>query len=240
MIFQVHVAVLLAVPEPWSDLPGSENDWHGAVSYFFGINATDPAEAVRMTVDAARNAVGREGEFIGGVIIEMHCQRVDATEFDESRKYFHQPIDQPGIFYVTGTTSIQLSRKRISEALAELESVKEKIRQSGLPTPSFIHPKLPEEPPRKVRLLCDICNHWVETDTLDLMESFMGISLTFVCEQREKWKSRRGTFGSFVNHHISRCFEGGQPGISGITAIHENDPRWATLNEANREEDDGA
>ena len=147
-------------------------------------------------------------------------------------------MNQSGIFYVTGTTSYQISNEKTREAAAELEILREEIRLSGLPAPSFIHPQLPETPPYKVRLLCNVCQHWMETDNLDIMYSFMGGLETFSAEELELWRERRGAAGWFVRRHLSECFEGFAPGFLGIRAIHKDDPLWSTLDEEKREEPD--
>ena len=236
MIYRTNVAVLLAIPEDWSELPEFEKSWHDAVAYTFGINAHDLSDAVTMALAAAKNAVGREGEFIGGVVIEVQCRCVVPKEFEGYEKHFHAAMDGRGIFYVSGVTSYGVSKAESAEAAAELEAMRESILHSGLPAPSFIHPKLPEEPPTRVRLLCSVCHHWIEVDNLDLIYSFMGGLDMFSLEQRDAWKSRKGVSAPFVHRHISECFLGNESSPRGIEAIHERDPRWSTLDDANRDD----
>jgi hypothetical protein len=239
MIYRIHVAVLLAVPENWGNLPETEKTFWDAVAYTFGLKASDASDAVNLTVTAAQNAVGRDGEFIGGVVVETHCRCVNREEFDGYEKYFLRQMNERGIFYVSGVTSYAISKEQATEAAAELEKVKEKIIRCGLPTPSFVHPKLPEEPPKKVRLVCSVCGRWVEVDNLRFICSFMEGLDMFSREQREAWKSQ-DVAGPFLHRHLSQCFLGYEPSPRGIVGIQEDDERWRTLSVADREDVDGS
>src|SRR6266478_2810354 len=123
MIYRTHVVVLRAVSEDWGSLPESLRTWHDAVAYVFGINARDPSDAVSMAVEAAKDAFGRDGDYIGGVVIEADCRCAYPSEFSGSEKYFHKPMSERGIFYVTGVTDFGVSKTECTEDTAELAAV---------------------------------------------------------------------------------------------------------------------
>lgn len=229
MIFRAQVAVLLAVPENWGSVPEPEKTLWEAVAYTLGINARGASDAIGLAVTAAQNAVGRDGEYIGGVVVEAHCRCAGPKEFDGYEKYFHAPVVEPGIFYVSGVTSYAIAEELTKAVHVELEAMRSNIRRSGLPAPSFVHPKLPDEPPKKIRLLCDVCGRWVEVNSLGLMYSFLDTLHGHFPEEREAWRAK-DVAGPFVRRHISEC--GGC-----ITGIHEDDERWNELSPANREDD---
>src|SRR5579871_178522 len=104
MIYRTHVVVLRAVAEDWLKIPESEKTCHDAVTCVFGINAHDPSDAVKMAVAAAKDAFDREGDYIGGVVIEADCRCALPNEFSGYEKYFHNPKTERGIFYVSGVT----------------------------------------------------------------------------------------------------------------------------------------
>src|SRR5688572_710491 len=147
MIFRSSVKVACAVPEEFTH----------AVTYAFGVNATNASEAIRLTVEAAKDAVDRKGQYIGGVVIETACRCAYPDEFEGAKKYFHRPFSEPGIFYVTGVTYTGFSESMCAGLATELAAAKERITRFGLPPPSFTHPQLPEEPATQVRMVCAVC-----------------------------------------------------------------------------------
>lgn len=232
MIYRVHIVVLLAVPDSALEPAGVVID---KVEYTLGINALDHANAVNIAVASASNAVDRDGRFIGGVVIETHCRCANREEYNGYEKYFHSPIGEHGVFYVSGTTWSTIAKELTIEAHIELKKIRENIKRFGFPSPSFVHPKLPQEPPAKIRLLCTACGHWVEVNSLGLIYMFMGRHLTFTDEERDELKAH-DVAGPFMRRHFPHCHRADKPCSNGIAGIHEDDEQWNKLHEANEEE----
>jgi hypothetical protein len=219
MIFRVHVAVLCAVPfSHWDKRPQAEKDldYFDAVGSSFFVNADGASKAVALVTAAANRAVDRGGHYIGGIVIEVDCRVAPPDEWRLHQKYFYAPPEIAGIFYVSGTMSYSVAPQRISGLLPELEKLRVEISVNGLPTPSFTHPEPPEDPPIKVRLICDKCKNWIEVDSIGLMYSFMGGSHL---ESDERFGPRLNIAGPFIVRHIAH---GGS-----ISAFNEEDTRWA-------------
>jgi hypothetical protein len=219
MIFRTCVKVACAVPGEFTD----------SVAYAFGVNAANVAEAIRMTFEAAKDAVDREGDYIGGVVIETACRCAYPDEFEGAKKYFHRPMSEPGIFYVTGVTYTGFSKSMSAGVATELAAAKEKIARFGLPPASFTHPQLPEEPPTQVRMVCAVCGRWVQVSNAGLIYSFMS-GLDMDSEEAQEAVKTTATASPFVRRHLSQC--GGM-----IEGVQEDDPRWAELDEDNREDE---
>ena len=182
-----------------------------------------------MTIEAAKDAVDRDERYIGGVVIEVACRCGCSQEFEGAKKYFHQPMSEPGIFYVTGVTYTGVPSSMTADLAKELDVAKERIKRCGLPAPSFTHPQLPEEPPTSVRMVCSVCAHWVQVSNAGLILSFAsGLDLD---TQEGQWASKAAaTAQPFVRRHVSRC--GGT-----IEGVQEDDHRWSELDENNREDE---
>jgi len=219
MTFGTCVEVACAVPGEFTD----------AVTYAFGVNATDAAEAIRLTVEAAKDAVGREGKYIGGVVIETACRCAYRDEFEGAKEYFHRPISEPGIFYVTGVTFTSFSKSMNAGVATELAAAREKIARFGLPPSSFAHPQLLEEPATRVRMVCAVCGHWVQVSNAGLVYSFMS-GLDMQLEEGQEGIKAAAIASPFVKRHLSQC-----GGI--IEGVQEDDPRWGELDETNREDE---
>lgn len=228
MLFRVHIAVVRAIPSAWwRNIPECERDSCDAVACTFGVNADTMDEAVRIAVTAAANAVNRNGDFIGGVPVEVNCRCVDREQFEGYDKYFHNPIDQRGIFHVSGTSGYSIQKALTADASAKLGRFRSHIKEFGLPKPSFVHPQLPKEPPRTVRLLCSECLHWVEVSNEGMMYSFMEGLDCFSLEEDEPTR-QDSLAGHFMRAHLDAC-------RAKIVGVLEDDPRWATLEEEKRE-----
>ena len=222
MIYRTHVNVLRAVP--------GEYEWDTTVYYSFGINAQDTAEAVKMTVDAAKNAFDREGDYIGGVVLQVYCRYSFPEKFSGYEKYFLRPISEPGIFYVTGVTYTGTSEEWPQEVTAaELAAARDQISRFGLPTPSFAHPKWPDRPPTNVRMVCPVCDHWVEVSNTGLIFSFSTGIEPDSEEGREAIKAFK-IASPFWERHQKQCQ------AYRIRGIQEDDPRWSTLDPTKRED----
>jgi hypothetical protein len=219
MIFRTQVMVVCTIPQEWSDVVG----------YAFGVNATDASAAIKLTVDAARDAIDRDGHYIGGVVIEAACRCAYPGEFQGSEKYFHGPMSEHGIFYVTGVTYTGLSTPLSAEVAAELAAAKERIARLGLPAPIFTHPQLRMEPPTQVRMVCSVCAHWVQVSNAGLVFSFISGLNRDSPEGKEASKAA-ATASPFMRRHLSKC-------RGPIKGIQEDDPRWSQLAEINREDE---
>jgi hypothetical protein len=83
--------------------------------------------------------------------------------------------------------------------------------------------------PRKLRLLCSACKHWIEVGDNAPMHVFTHSSGLLKPKDEAEEKDMNKSSG-FMYRHMTRCKRY-------IAAIHEDDPRWGTLDEANREYD---
>lgn len=227
MIFRTLVMVLRAIPD---ELPGLN-----AVAYVFGINARDLSEATRMAAEAAKDAVDREGNYIGGVVIEADCRCSYPKEFSGYEKHFHKPIDERGIFYVSGVTYTGVFENTSAEAADELADLRKRISRLGLPTPSFVHPQMRDDPPTRVRLLCSVCGHWIEVSNAGLIYSFMD-GLDMFSKEGEEARNAVGAAGPFMSRHLQDCCDGLPPNSLHIEGIQEDNPRWSMLDETKRED----
>lgn len=242
MIYRTQIAVLRSVPWKRHDVDEYKvAAWQAkfldAVAYTFGINAQNLAEAVNLAVAAARDAVDRNGQYVGGVVVENHSRCVAVEEFERYKKYFHRPIEEPGIFYVSGITTYSVPKMQVQGALAELHSAAEKISQFGLPTPSFTHPKLPEEPPTRVRLLCSACGRWAEVENLGIVFSLMG-DMDMILKAYPDARQSTGHANSFMRRHLLSCLHVDEGPMRGtILGIQQSDPRWSRL-ESSKEDAD--
>jgi hypothetical protein len=232
MIFRTQVAVLRAIPEQYDYIAEADVTWHDAVSYTFGINAPEVAEATRIAVQAAENAVDREGSFIGGVVIEARSRCIGPEEFDGYGDYLLQSIDALGIFYVSGVTFFAIGRNKTLGAARELESFRERINRFGLPGPSFVHPKPKEKPPQRVRLFCPVCEHWVEVDSGGLLYSFFD-GLEHLSDEFREGREAVSVAGPFFQKHLECLMR--QESHSALVFIYDSDERYTRLEESKRE-----
>jgi hypothetical protein len=235
MIFRASIAVLCAAPSrplgPDASMAVWRRQHFEIVALMFGINARNLSEAVTLAVDAGQHAFNRKGEYIGGVVLETNAQCVNPEEFESYRKYFHRPMDEPGVFYVSGTHGWTLPRWAVLGALEELEAAAKQLDRFGLPAPSLTQPQLPDEPPRRVRLLCTVCGHWTEVQSQGVVLSFIPEEQFFTDLSPQARKSRERARAFFQRHGIVSC-------RGTILAVHEADARWATLNSFEQEADD--
>jgi hypothetical protein len=201
----------------WDKRPQLEKDqdYLDAVACSFFINADDPSIAVSLATKAVSNAVDRDGRYNGGIVIEVDCRLAPPEELNLYQKHFHSSPENAGIFYVSGTHSYSFPSKRIIHLLPELEKLRAEIRNNGLPSPSFIHPELPDDPPIKLRLICDKCKNWIEVDNIGLMYTFLNGG---ILEPDERFGPRLNIAGPFMARHLGH---GGS-----ISAFNEEDVRW--------------
>ncbi len=242
MIYRTNIAVLRAVPSKRYATEAAIAAWREkfveAVACTFGVNAEDLAEAVSLAAAAAQDAVDRKGDYIGGVVIETNCRCVDPKEFDGYQKYFHRPMERRGIFYVSGTHTFEIPRMTVLGAMAKFDAARLRIERCGLPAPSFVHPELPEEPPTRVRLLCSVCGRWTEVDNRGVVFSFMPDAHFFTDTDPDARRSLEHA-GKFMRAHLLSCLHVDKGPMRGsVVGIHQSDPRWATLDDSKREDED--
>lgn len=235
MLYRVHVAVLRVLPSALA--PGNSferADWQESVAHTFGVNAPNAAEATRIAVEAAEGTVDRNGEYMGGLVVETACRCVDLNEFYGYEKYFHGPINERGIFYVSGSNVFFLPGSLLACAIAEVKALQAKIMLSGAPPTTFMKPQLPDVPVEKMRLLCSVCKRWVETDSEELMHLFMKDMHGFTIPDKKIWRSIN-VIGPFMRRHIAQCLfiPGGPRGM--VHAIHLPDPQWNKLDREKEE-----
>ena len=230
MLYRVHVAVLRLIPspEPSPDSRYQKAGWHEAVAHTFGVNATNASEATQMAVEAAEGTVDRNGEYVGGVVVEVACRGAGLKEFEGYEKYFHSPIGERGIFYVSGSHGYFLPGSVLEPVIAELDVLRNRIKDSGAPVASFVKPQLPPLPVEKVRLLCTVCKRWLETDNEEIMHLFMKGIHGFTIEDEKIWRSIN-VVGPFMQRHLAQCLmiPGGPRGM--VQGIHPPDPQWNKL-----------
>ena len=77
----------------------------------------DVSTAVACIVTALSSAVDEDGRDLGGILVEVHAVRVTLSEFKGYEKYFLEPPDHPGIFYVSGRTHFSIPWPRLSDAM---------------------------------------------------------------------------------------------------------------------------
>ena len=92
----------------------------------------------------------------------------------------------------------------------------------------------PDEKPERMRLLCSKCKRWVEASSEGPRYLYMHDCGVLPPPSTEVVKAARVS-ATFMQRHTSHSGCGAFVG-----AIYESDPRWATLDEANREDDNHA
>ena len=90
-----------------------------------------------------------------------------------------------------------------------------------------IQPTHDADEPRPIRMLCMGCKRWIGVSSDGPKYLFMDGLGAFPPPDKEAIEARAAS-GGFMHRHMTRCKRA-------IAAIHESDPRWATLDEANRE-----
>jgi hypothetical protein len=240
MLFKVQVIVVRAVrislgaSDPRA-LDDRGDGWCDAVMYWFGINADTASDAVAGAERAAEHARDRNGEYIGGVVAQLHVRRAHVDEFAGYDEYFLQPISRPGIFYVTGTTSFWMPTEGLpgtSEALAVLRQA---VREDGLPPVSFAHPRPPApRPPVRTRILCPTCHRWAEVDSLGVVYSQCD-GLDPDSPEAKAGRQAGRTLGDFIQRHTP-CLPYSH--VVGFTFVHAGEAGFHLM-EPSMEDDGG-
>ncbi len=231
MLFRTNVCVVLAVRQQPKWRPNCDNQSHDTASYTFGINADEPAAAAAVAVRAAENAVDRDGAFVGGVVVEVQSRCVGSEEFDGYEKYLMQPLEEPGIFYVSGITFRSIAAYEANGAAASIRSMREWIAENGLPPPSFVHPPLEPDAPKTVRLVCPVCERWIEIDSSGLLYSFFD-GLDRLSSEFEEARQAAETARPFVESHFV-CLRDRED-VNALLFLYEDDERYQLLDESKR------
>jgi hypothetical protein len=232
MLFRTRVYVLLAVREQRDDLLDSDAKWHDTVSYTLGINADNAADAAAVATRAAENAIDRDGRYVGGVVLEVQPKCVGPEEFEGYESYLLQPLDAPGIFYTSGITHTSISLHEANGAAEALANVREWIADNGIPAPSFVHPPLEiDDEPKTVRIVCPVCQHWVEVDSRGLLYSFFD-GLEPFSQAYEEGQEAVHIAGPFVRNHFA-CLK--DRDVNALIFLYRGDYRYDLLDDAKRE-----
>lgn len=234
MLFRTQICVVLAVRQPfWRNMPG-DRLWEETATCLFGINADDAAAATQIAVRAAEAAVDRDGEFVGGIVAEVQSKCVGPEEFDMHERYLLQPKHLPGIFYVSGITFSSLVNRELHGLSYQLQLFRDSIARSGLPATSFTHPPLPPpEPAPLVRIVCPVCECWVEVAHDGLLYSFFD-GLERFSPEEEEGRRAVSIAGPFVRNHFS-CLRN-QDDVNALVFLYPDDERYACLDAAKRME----
>lgn len=233
MLFRTKVYVARAIREDRPHIPDAEAEWHDTVSYTFGINAESAAEAATIAVRAAENAVDRDGRYVGGVVLEVQPKCVGPEEFDGYERYLMHSLDQPGIFYVSGITFTSIALHEANGAVERLEAARACIEQNGIPAASFVHPSLKnDDEASRVRIVCPVCEHWVEVDNTGLLYSFFEGLDPFSDEYKEVQQAAQ-TAGPFVKSHFS-CLQDKRD-VHALIFLYEDDEHYNLLDESKRD-----
>lgn len=200
--------------------------------YTLGINAANSAAACETAARAAENAIDRDGDYVGGVVVELHTRCVGSEEFQRYEDFLIQPIDQTGIFYVSGISYFSASINKLSGAERELDLRRQRFKSNGPPSPSFVHPPLKVVAPEKARLVCPVCKYWVEIDSSGLLYSLF-CGLDPFSSEYEEGRLAGNIAAPFVQRHFE-CLSTSTE-FSALIFIYESDERFLELDEMMRE-----
>jgi hypothetical protein len=232
MLFRVSVYILCTVRRDEQWYTGNVY-WHDTVAYTFGVNAINAGNAAVMACQAAEHAFDRDGKYVGGIVLEVHPRCVNRSDFSGYNKYLLGPLDQEGIFYVTGICFTSILDGEIVDYLPRLVDLKTNIDRNGLPPASFKHP-MPtvDETPKSIRMVCPICGHWTEVDHSGLLYSFFD-GLDPISDEFDRAKVARETAGPFVKRHLE-CIRNSGSGAA-IESIFDDDERFGFLDDEKRD-----
>lgn len=234
MITEVKLGMLMAVPPPFPSNRGhrpEELPWHNVYTVTLGINAEDLALATSIATEAMTRCEDEDGRFIGGVVIETHARCVTADEWRGYARHFTQPIEQRGIFYMSGLTYTSFARGVAAGAEESLKHFRSK-RDSGDPffsQPSYIRrrPHVDEEP-RAARIVCPVCGAWQEHDPNYIYSLFSGLfedDNEYILGQKAAARTN-----PFIAQHC-RCLVD-SPGVTahvGLLFLYEGDDGYDEL-----------
>ncbi len=229
MLFRTKVFVVCALQDSrFKDMPG-----YDSAAYTFGINAGDAADAAAIAVRAAENAIGRNGDFIGGVVLEVHSKCVGPEEFTTYQKYLLQPLDERGVFYVSGVIHSSVAPHEANGAAKALQHVRDWIEENGLPTPSFVHPPLKDDDgPKNLRIVCPVCERWVEVGHGGVIYSFFD-GLDRLSEEYQEGQLAVQIAGPFVKSHFACLAQSAD--AKALVFLYEDDERYELLDESKRD-----
>jgi hypothetical protein len=227
MLFRTHIAVARAIPDRLFPGEGDSAPYLQTVTYTFGINADDAGDAATLAVRAGENAVDRMGEFVGGAVLELQCRCVGREEFENYKEYLLQPLDERGIFYVSGITYSGIGLQEANGVLESLQTIRNSIAKNGVPEPSFVHPtpKVRNEP-KKVRIVCPVCERWLEVDNEGLLYSFcQGFDL--YPDNLTRMRETGQIAGPFIKKHFA-CLSD-RDAANALVFVYDSDERYYQL-----------
>lgn len=230
MIFRVEICLLNAEPDRLRGAGGNEEvPWHDIYRVTLSVSAPDLSTAVSFATAAISESEDENGEYLGGVVIEARAVLVAASAFEGYEKYFDQPMEMPGLFYVSGRTHSTTTEETATPALEELARVKERRESRGTESsPRFVFRKHPEElTPKHFRMVCPVCEYWEEFDHLGVMYTFYD-GLT---DQNEEYNLAQATakrLRQFVEHHLQCVARFGDDG-SGLLCLYDDDEGYHKL-----------
>jgi hypothetical protein len=163
---------------------------------------------------------------------ELQARCIGAEEIDNLGEYLIQPVDRPGIFYVTGVTYSSAWLTTTTGVARELQAVRHRIRVHGVPAPSFVHPPLKVSAPTFVRIVCPVCGHWVEVVNAGILYSFW-TGLEPFSEQFHAARQAVQVAKPFVERHF-RCLQS-FAGKDTLRFVYPSDERFDLLDDAMRE-----
>lgn len=233
MLFRTNIFVVRAIYDERTLRFHADPKWHDTVSYTFGINADTAADAAVIAVRGAEKAIDRDGQFVGGVVVEVQPKCVGPEEFVGYEKYLIRPLHLPGIFYVSGITYSSIGFHEANGIADTLTSIRNGIAQNGIPTPSFVHPQLEvDAAPKTVRIVCPVCERWVEVDHCGLLYSFFD-GLDAFSPEHEVGRQAVRVAGPFVKRHFA-CLNGND-NFKALLFLYDGDERYATLADSKRD-----
>jgi hypothetical protein len=236
MIFRVEICLLKAEPDrlPEADV-NEEVPWHYIYRVTSGVNAPGISAAVSIATTAFSESEDEDGTYLGGVVIELRAKVVAPSEFEGYAEYLIQPMEMPGLFYVSGRTHSVTSDATAAPVLDALARVRErrKLKKDG-PMPRFVFRRHPRElTPKHFRMVCPVCRHWREFDHLGSMFSLYS-GLTEQDEEYQRGQETAKCAREFVERHLRCVMEFGDDG-SGLLCLYDNDERYQKLDSFHEE-----
>lgn len=221
MFYFVNVFVLCSVNERHYD----NREWYDTVEYRFGVNAETESEANDLASRASEHALGRDGDYIGGIVKKKCASPATDSEINDLLDYCFSPIENPGIFYVTGVTHSSVGYDEYPDDLSRHLELAQVIQRNGLPNPTFRHPEVDTKYyPRVCRLVCANCQQWVEFDRGAFIFAFFS-GIEVMDDEFDRLKSARKIHDEFAESHASCSFDGD----SALQYLEDSDERFSAL-----------
>lgn len=230
MLFQVRVTTVCAIPRE-RDYDFSDYD---TVSCWYGVNASSLTAAHLMAARVSEESIDRSGTYVGGLVVSVYAGQRSVADFADYSDYFRAPIDETGIFYVTGITHATCNRDTYPGIEIALAKKRTNYERNGPPVGCFAHPAHPEKPSEAVRIACTSCGTWAEIPRWTLLfPGIEGIEWEFEEDIPEDFRVCLPTKRFFDAHWY--C-EGKQ---SKLVTLGEDDLGFEDLSQPNRFKDFG-